>query len=183
MIHESLAASVWPCRELWKWTETDLLDDIELELTLVERFHLYQSVPHVVPPGLNAGQTVALRPTQPATCEFHIVPLSAISAFLHVAPNGNRPSSAHQGGYTEYLINVYDDAASLTLLMMPQIANSLDFVDHRDPSANTTFGDGLKLILQQHEHANPLEYAFVIGLESLNARVIFNTPIYATIMY
>ncbi|KAI9173118.1 hypothetical protein H9P43_007249 [Blastocladiella emersonii ATCC 22665] len=135
------------------WPSDLKLDDIELEITLVERFHLYQSVPHVVPPGLNAGQTVALRPTQPATCEFHIVPLSAISAFLHVAPNGNRPSSAHQGGYTEYLINVYDDAATLTQLMMPQIANSLDFVDRRDPGgANTTFGDGLELILQQHEH-------------------------------
>ncbi|KAI9178722.1 hypothetical protein H9P43_005384 [Blastocladiella emersonii ATCC 22665] len=120
---------------------------------VVEHFDLYQSVPHVVLPGLNAGQTVALHPTQPATCEFHIVPLSAISAFLHVAPNGNRPSSAHQRGYTKYLINVYDDAASLTLLMMPQIANSLDLVDRRDPGgANTTFGDGLELILQQHEH-------------------------------
>ncbi|KAI9148575.1 hypothetical protein H9P43_010056 [Blastocladiella emersonii ATCC 22665] len=97
---------------------------------LAERFHLYQSVPR-----------------------FHIVPLSAISAFLHVAPNGNRPSSAHQGGYTEYLFNVYDDAASLTLLMMPQIANSLDFVDRRDPGgANTMFGDELELILPQHKH-------------------------------
>ncbi|KAI9175748.1 hypothetical protein H9P43_006112 [Blastocladiella emersonii ATCC 22665] len=114
------------------------LDGMQLESTVVEHFHLYQSVPHVVPPGLYVVQTFPLRPTQPATCEFHIVPLSAISAFLHVAPNGNRPSSAHQDGYTEYLINVYDDAASLTLLMMPQIANSLDL--------------WTALILQQHEH-------------------------------
>ncbi|KAI9188862.1 hypothetical protein H9P43_000284 [Blastocladiella emersonii ATCC 22665] len=135
------------------WLVNLELDGVQLESTVVEHFHLYQSVLHVVQPGLYASQTFALCPTQPATCEFHIVPLSVITAFLHTAPNGNRPSSAHQGGYTEYLITVYDDSASLTLFMMPQIDNSLNFVDRRDPGGvNTTFGDGLELILQQNEH-------------------------------